>query len=215
MNIEICAENINAAIEAQNAGADRIELCFDLSVGGISPTMEEMIEAKSRLNITTNVLLRPRGGDFVFSAREIDEIMTGIETCGQFGFSGVVIGALNSDGTVNMPVCRQMVEFARKLSLSVTFHRAIDCTSNIFSALEDVISLGVDRVLTSGGSEGAFQGADTIARMVKQASGRTIIMAGAGVTPDNVVQLIEKTSVTEVHGSRIAIIRALRCHEQK
>ena len=122
----------------------------------------------------------------------------------------MVIGALTKEGDVDMELCRELVSVARTYGLSVTFHRAIDEARDIFQALEDVISLGVDRVLTSGGAPDAWTGRETIRRMVEQAAGRTIILPGGGVSPENAVALAEYTGVTELHGTRTGIIRAVR-----
>lgn len=209
MLVEICADGLGAARDAVRADADRIELCEDLSCGGITPSHEVLDEAAS-LGVPVNVLIRPRGGDFVYNYAEIRSILFNIAYCGNVGVNGVVIGALTPDGRVDVPLCRDFIDLARSYGLSVTFHRAIDRTADIMEALDDVLSLGVDRILTSGGADSAPAGAAVIRRMVKRAAGRAVILAGAGITPEIAVDLVNATGVTEIHGSRTTIINAIK-----
>ncbi|MDT3361793.1 MAG: copper homeostasis protein CutC [Bacteroidota bacterium] len=209
MLVEICADGLGAARDAVRAGADRIELCEDLSCGGITPSHEVLDEAAS-LGVPVNVLIRPRGGDFVYNYAEIRSILFNIAYCGNVGVNGVVIGALTPDGRVDVPLCRDFIDLARSYGLSVTFHRAIDRTADIMEALDDVLSLGVDRILTSGGADSAPEGAAVIRRMVEMVAGRAVILAGAGITPENAVDLVNATGVTEIHGSRTTIINAIK-----
>ena len=213
MLIEICSENIDIALKAQEKGALRVELCNDLSVGGITPAYDEIEQARTQLNIGLHVLIRPRGGDFYYSAAEISRILRDIEFCGSLiteegkVVDGVVIGALSRDRSIEQGACREMFAAARQYALSITFHRAIDRSRDIFKALDRVIDLEADRVLTSGGAESAFEGRETIASMVKMSIGSgTLIMAGAGITPENAGQLIAETSVPEIHGSRLSLL---------
>ena len=209
MLVEICADGLGAARDAVRAGADRIELCEDLSCGGITPSHEVLDEAAS-LGVPVNVLIRPRGGDFVYNYAEIRSILFNIAYCGNVGVNGVVIGALTPEGRVDVPLCRDFIDLARSYGLSVTFHRAIDRSADIMEALDDVLSLGVDRILTSGGADSAPEGAAVIRRMVERAEGKAIILAGAGITPENAVELVNATGVTEIHGSRTTIINAIK-----
>ena len=213
MLIEICSENIEIALKAQEKGAIRVELCNNLSIGGITPSYEEIEQARSQLNIGLNVLIRPRGGDFCYSAAEISRILKDIEFCGSLiteegkVMDGVVIGALARDRSIEYGACSEMFAAACQYGLSTTFHRAIDRSRDIFKALEKVIDLGADRVLTSGGAKSAFEGRDTIAQMVQMSVGSgTLIMAGAGITPENARQIIAETSVPEIHGSRLSLL---------
>jgi copper homeostasis protein len=157
--------------------------------------------ARKMLDIDINVLIRTRGGDFLYDSDEVAVMIRDIRTCASIGVQGVVIGALDPLGNIDMDCCRALVATARNYGLSVTFHRAIDRAYDIFTALDDAIALGVDRVLTSGGKPSAYQGMDTIAQMNKMASGRTIIMPGAGITPSNIKEIITSTGVSEVHFS--------------
>ena len=213
MLIEICSENIEIALKAQEKGAIRVELCNNLSIGGITPSYEEIEQARRQLNIGLNVLIRPRGGDFCYSAAEISRILKDIEFCGSLiteegkVMDGVVIGALARDRSIEYGACSEMFAAACQYGLSTTFHRAIDRSRDIFKALEKVIDLGADRVLTSGGAKSAFEGRDTIAQMVQMSVGSgTLIMAGAGITPENAGQIIAETSVPEIHGSRLSLL---------
>lgn len=206
MLVEICADGLGAARDAVRSGADRIELCEDLSCGGITPSHEVLDEAAS-LGVPVNVLIRPRGGDFVYNYAEIRSILFNIAYCGNVGVNGVVIGALTPDGRVDVPLCRDFIDLARSYGLSVTFHRAIDRTADIMEALDDVLSLGVDRILTSGGAESAPEGKEIIRKMVKKAGNKAIILAGAGITPENAKDLIKYTGVKEIHGSRVGLTK--------
>jgi len=213
MLIEICSENIDIALKAQEKGALRVELCNNLSIGGVTPSYEEIEKARRQLNIGLNVLIRPRGGDFCYSAAEISRILRDIEFCGSLiteegkVVDGVVIGALARDRSIEYGACSEMFAAACEYGLSTTFHRAIDRSRDIFKALERVIDLGVNRVLTSGGAESAFEGRKTIAQMVQLSVGSgTLIMAGAGITPENAGQIIAETSVPEIHGSRLSLL---------
>ncbi len=206
MLVEICCDGLEAARVAVGAGADRIELCTDLACGGITPPHEILDEAVT-LGVPVNVLIRPREGDFVYNDSEIHHILFNIAYCGNVGVNGVVIGALTDDGRVDIPLCKDIVDLARSYGLSITFHRAIDRTADIMEALDDVLSLGVDRILTSGGAESAPEGKETIKKMVKRAGNKAIILAGAGITPGNATELIEYTGVKEIHGSRTGLTK--------
>jgi copper homeostasis protein len=190
-----------------------VELCNNISIGGVTPSYDEIEQARRQLNIGLNVLIRPRGGDFCYSAAEISRILRDIEFCGSLiteegkVVDGVVIGALARDRSIEYGACSEMFAAACEYGLSTTFHRAIDRSRDIFKALERVIDLGVNRVLTSGGAESAFEGRKTIAQMVQLSVGSgTLIMAGAGITPENAGQIIAETSVPEIHGSRLSLL---------
>lgn len=201
IKFEICCGSLQSALNAQEAGAHRVELCSALSLGGLTPSYGTIEMARKMLEIDINVLIRTRGGDFLYGSDEVAVMIRDIRTCASIGVQGVVIGALDPLGNIDMDCCRALVATARNYGLSVTFHRAIDRAYDIFTALDDAIALGVDRVLTSGGKPSAYQGMDTIAQMNKMASGRTIIMPGAGITPSNIKEIITSTGVSEVHFS--------------
>lgn len=199
--LEICcadAESVDAAI---SGGADRIELCSALSEGGLTPSKGLIDYACSRAEIPVNVLIRPRGGDFVYSEAETDIMISDIEYAAKAGAAGVVIGALNVDGTIDFDCCERLVSCAKSHKLTVTFHRAFDLSSDPILALANILLLRCDRLLTSGQAADAIQGSDLIGRLVKETEGKLIILAGAGVTPANAANLIDLTGATELHAS--------------
>ncbi len=206
--LEICcadAESVDAAIIG---GADRIELCAALSVGGITPSKGLIDYACSKGALPINVLIRPRPGDFIYNQCETDIMLDDIAYAGKAGASGVVIGALQADGTIDYDLCKQLVDCAKSAGLSVTFHRAFDLCCDPVAELEAVMSLGCDRLLTSGQAPDAIKGAAVISRLVKDSDGRLTILAGAGVSPANIADLIELTGVTEVHASAKTTIQS-------
>jgi copper homeostasis protein len=212
MTIEICCDGYEKALAAEKAGAGRIELCQELAIGGTTPSHETIKKVAESMNIPVNVLIRPRSGDFVYSAAELGQILDDIRFCGELKkINGVVFGALLKDGSVDVEATRKMVLEARRYSLSTTFHRAIDESSDIFKALRDIIDIGgVDRILTSGGASDAYSGRQVIAEMVEKAAGRISIMAGCGVTAANAAAIVSATGIHEIHGSRLEIISALK-----
>ena len=182
---EACCPSAEAAGIAAKNGASRVELCESLEIGGVTPSQKMMEQVlKENPGLCVNVLVRPRGGDFIFSEDEIQTMLKDIRLCKSLGVNGVVIGALRPDGGVDMACMRRLIEEARPLS--ITFHRAFDECSDVRDCLEDVIALGCDRLLTSGHEKNALEGRFTIADLVKQAAGRIIIMAGCGVRPSNI-----------------------------
>ena len=201
--LEIAANSLASALAAQHGGADRVELCENLGEGGCTPSYGTLAMARERLRIPLYVLIRPRAGDFVYDALERDTMLRDIELCVRLGCDGVVIGALDAGGDVDVALCRELVDAARPLG--VTFHRAIDVARDREAALEPVIALGCERVLTSGASASAVEGADTIAALVRRAGGRIGVMAGAGVSPENVRDLVTRTGVRDVHASAKAL----------
>lgn len=199
MLLEVCCGNRQSAINAAAAGAQRIELCRDLSVGGLTPSHEDILYCKEHLPLQTFVLIRPRGGDFCYTDEEFDTILSDIAFCREHGIPGVVIGFLNEDLSVDVDKCRRALKEAG--TMQVTFHRAFDRCKDWQVALEQIIDCGFHRILTSGQQPTAPQGADTLAAIVKQAQGRITILAGSGVGSDNVAELIHRTQVNEVHAS--------------
>lgn len=197
--LEIAANSHLSALAAQAGGADRIELCENLGEGGTTPSYGTLAMTRDKLSIPIFVLIRPRAGDFLYDARETEVMLHDIAACRQLGCDGVVIGALDSAGTIDLPLCRELVAAAS--GMQVTFHRAFDAVRDPVQALESIIALGCHRVLTSGAQADAVQGAAAIAGFVRQAADRLSILAGAGLTPGNVSGLIEATGVTEVHAS--------------
>ncbi|MDR0866664.1 MAG: copper homeostasis protein CutC [Candidatus Symbiothrix sp.] len=200
--LEVCADSLENALTAQSAGARRIEFCSGLPEGGLTPSFAQIRGAREKLSSSKlYVLIRPRSGDFLYNAGEFEIIKSDIHFCGVCGCDGVVIGILNPDGTVDTERCRELVKIAKDYEMGVTFHRAFDRSNDLFQAMEDIIDLGCERILTSGGRDTAIEGADTLRQLIEKAGDRIIIMPGAGVTPENAVELIQKTGLRELHGT--------------
>ena len=197
--LESCCTDVEQIRRAQEAGARRIELCEKLAVGGVTPSAELLKAAISVAKVPVNVLVRPRGGDFVFSAAEADTMLRDIELCREAGAAAVVIGALDSRGDVDMPLMRRLCDAAS--GMSVTFHRAFDVCADPLAAFEDVLALGCDRLLTSGHESDAFKGRFFIAELVERAAGRIIVMPGCGVRRSNIDRIAADTGAVEFHAS--------------
>ncbi len=196
---EACVDSVESALAAQEGGADRVELCADLLEGGVTPSAGIIQLTRRYLHIPIHVLIRPRGGDFCYSESEFEVIQRDIETAKQLGANAAVFGILNADGSVDKEHTAMLVALARPLS--VTFHRAFDRTREPFQALETLIDLGIERLLTSGQAASALEGADLIRDLVQRAGSRITIMAGAGVNEQTVGKIVRQTGVKEVHGS--------------
>jgi len=199
--VEVASNSVQSAIAAQKGGAGRIELCGNLIEGGTTPAKSQIELTRENVDILLNVIIRPRGGDFLYNDLEFESMKRDIELCGQLKCDGVVIGMLDTDGNVDIRRNKELIEIAKRYNLSVTFHRAFDRVRDLSLALEDVISLGCDRILTSGGFENVFDGRFVIKDLVKQANGRIIIMPGAGVNESNASEIIKITGATEIHGT--------------
>ena len=197
IQIEACVESLEAALAAAAGGADRIELCTNLAVGGTSPGSELLAACVSRLDIPVFVMVRPRAGDFCYSPAERTQMLDGIRRAQDAGAHGIVTGALRSNGTVDEGLTRALIASAHPLP--VTFHRAFDSCDDVEGTLETLIDLGATRVLTSGGPRGAPEGAAAIGKLVRLAAGRIGILAGGGINGDNVAALVHASGVREVH----------------
>lgn len=197
--LEVIGFTIESCLIAQAAGAHRIELCDNPSEGGTTPSYGFIKTARENLSIELYPIIRPRGGDFLYSEIEFEVMKADIQICKNLGCDGVVIGMLNADGTVDKKRCKQLVDIAQPMG--VTFHRAFDRTKDPFKALEDIISIGCERILTSGQKSVATDGAALLNELVKQANGRIIIMPGSGVRSDNIETLVKKTNAIEFHTS--------------
>jgi copper homeostasis protein len=201
--LEICAFSAEAAQHAQNAGANRIELCSAYSEGGLTPSAGTIRIARKLLNIECCIMIRPRGGDFCYTPIEIDQMHFDIEHAKNAGADGVVLGVLQPNGHINIIRTREMVQHAAPLK--VTFHRAFDMTADPLRAIDDLLICGCSRILTSGQKATAIQGIETIRKIVTHAGGKIQIMAGSGVTPQNAPQLMH-AGVHALHLSAKKII---------
>ena len=199
--LESCCTSLDEVIEAERRGASRIELCEDLAVGGVTPSHTLIEEAVKAVNIPVNVLVRPRGGDFHFSESEVLKMLEDIAFCSDSGVAAVVIGALDAEGSVDMAVMERLVAQARLHGLGVTFHRAFDVCAEPLKAFDDILSLGCDRLLTSGHEADAFAGRFTIAELVRRGGDRIKVMAGCGVRPSNIDAIIAASHCPECHAS--------------
>ena len=199
--IEIACFNLESALIAQKAGADRVELCDDMSVGGTTPAIEMIQQAREHLTIEINVMIRPRGGNFVYSDSEFEQMKSEIETIKKLGISGLVFGILNQDNTINIEQNKRLVELAKPLSC--TFHRAFDEVLNYEEALEDVISCGFSTILTSGTFPNVMEGKEVLKQLVIQANNRIEIMPGGGLRSANISELNNMVNANWYHSSAI------------
>ncbi|MGZ3331842.1 MAG: copper homeostasis protein CutC [Gemmatimonadaceae bacterium] len=196
--IEAAVETLESSLAAERAGADRIELCDNLSEGGTTPDGGLVAAIVERIRLPVFVLIRPRAGDFVYSESEFEVMIRDIELTRTMGIAGLVTGALDVKGRVDVKRTRSLVKAAG--GLPVTFHRAIDSSANLAVALDDAIDAGVSRVLTSGGAPTALEGVGVIAGLALRARKRVSIIAGGGIRERNVREVIARTGVHEVHG---------------
>ena len=199
INMEVCANSLRSALAAQEGGAIRVELCDNLPEGGTTPSYAQIALAKKLLNIQVYPIIRPRGGDFLYSDLEFELMKEDIKVCRELKCEGVVIGILKADGSVDKERCGELIALAG--GMSVTFHRAFDMSSDLFKALEDVIELGCVRILSSGGESAALKGAVVLQKLISQANDRVSIMPGAGITVHNIAELIRLTGAKEFHAS--------------
>ena len=197
--IEVCANSAASCVAAEQGGAVRVELCAGIPEGGTTPSYGEMVTARRAIGIQLNVIIRPRGGDFLYTPAEVQTMLLDIEAAKAAGADGVVFGCLGADGTVDVETNARLKQAAG--GLSTTFHRAFDVCRDPFEALEEIIALGFDRILTSGQGATAPAGGALIAELVRRAQGRIIIMPGCGVNETNVAGLARDTGATEFHMS--------------
>lgn len=197
--LEICVDSIDSALAADRAGAHRIELCSSLLEGGLTQSAGVMRAVRERVSPAVFVMIRPRGGDFLYSDAEFEAMKEDIRTAKSLGANGVVLGLITEYGRVDVVRTRELVEVARPLE--TTFHRAFDLSEDLHQSLEDVIATGAGRILTSGGARTAPEGAEQIRKLVQAARGRIIIMAGSGIQSRNLRQVLADTAVCEVHAS--------------
>jgi len=211
--LEVIAFNIESCIIAEKNGASRIELCANPSEGGTTPSAGMIAEARKSTSIQLFPIIRPRGGDFLYSDQEFNAMMYDIETCWNLGCDGVVIGMLTKEGNIDIKRCAQLIENA--IDMSVTFNRAFDRVNDPLLALEQIIELGCKRILTSGLKPTVMEGIEMITQLVQRAGSRITIMPGSGVRSNNIIQLAEITGANSFHSSaRKNISSQMNYHNQ-
>lgn len=206
MKVEICANSYESAINAEKAGADRIELCTELAVGGITPSYGLIKKVIEDVSIPVNVLIRPRSGDFSYSDAEFDIMKQDILFCKEQGCNGIVSGVLKIDSTIDVPRTKELIEFSN--SLSFTFHRAFDWVDSPQKAVETLVKLGIQRVLTSGQEISAISGIRLLKKLHQQCGDRLIILPGGGINKENVLQF-KAAGFKEVHFSATKLHKTL------
>ncbi|RZK41691.1 MAG: copper homeostasis protein CutC [Pedobacter sp.] len=197
--LEVCANSYASAQAAEKGGAIRVELCENMAEGGTTPSYGTIRLSTANLKIQVWPIIRPRGGDFLYSGNEFDLMKADIEVCKELGCGGVVFGILTANGNVDKARCKELIDFA--YPLPAAFHRAFDMCADLEQGLEDLIELGFVRVLTSGGEETAYGGLTRINELVRQANCRIEIMPGAGINPENIIEIKEKTGANVFHSS--------------
>jgi copper homeostasis protein len=195
--LEICTDTVLSAIDAMNAGARRIELCDNLGEGGTTPSYGTILKAKEMLSIPVHVIIRPRGGDFLYNPIEYDIMREDIIFCKKAGIDGIVTGMLTPGGNIDTLRFTELVELARPMQ--TTFHRAFDMCSDPFRALEDIAATGASRLLTSGQKNKAVEGSDLIAQLIRSAGDSIIIMPGSGIDKTNIESIARRTGAAEFH----------------
>ena len=196
---EVCANGLQSAINAQLAGADRIELCENLEVGGITPAPELMMKVRESIQLPIHVLIRPRAGDFNYAEEEFQSMIESIQTCKKLKMEGVVLGVLQDDFTIDQERTAQLISLAKPMS--VTFHRAFDVVIDPVESLNTLIKLGVNRILISGQKENALLGSDLIGKLVSIAKDKITLLAGGGITEDNITAIVNQSGTHEFHFS--------------
>ena len=211
---EICANSVESCLAAQEGGADRVELCAGIPEGGTTPSYGEIKLARKLLTKTKlHVIIRPRGGDFLYTPLELERMEEDIRICRDLGVDGVVFGCLTEEGEVDREANRRLVELARPMS--VTFHRAFDRTADPMKALEDIISLGCNRILTSGQQPKAIDGISLLAKLEKKLKEYPLppiqLLAGSGVNEENIRQIFDATGIHEYHFSaRVNVVSKMK-----
>ena len=204
---EVCANSVESCLAAQKGGADRVELCAGIPEGGTTPSYGEIKVARKLLTSTRlHVIIRPRGGDFLYTPLEAERMEEDIRMCRQLGADGVVFGCLTAEGNVDMDLNRRLMKCAE--GMSTTFHRAFDRTTDPMAAIEDIISLGFNRILTSGQQPKAVDGTQLLAKLQHAANGRITLLAGSGVNEDNIRSIYTATGITEYHFSARVSVRS-------
>jgi copper homeostasis protein len=201
MLLEIACFNLESALIAQRAGADRIELCEDYSCGGVTPSFETIIEARKKISIPLFVMIHPRKGTYTYNQAELEEMIRQIRFCKEHAIDGVVFGALDEDKNIDKILCAALSSIAHPLK--TTFHRAFDEVENPFDALEDVIDCRFDRILTSGSKKTAIEGSHVISGLIKKAGSQITILPGGGIRSNNIAELKKETGAVEFHSAAL------------
>ena len=199
--LEIACFNVQSGLIAQEAGADRIEFCADYKAGGITPTTNDILEARKLLHIPLHVIIRPRGGNFIYDAEELELMKRDILLCKEHNIDGVVLGVLNSNNTIDVKTNKELVELAKPMS--VTFHRAIDACSDIEKAFSEIIELGFNKVLTSGGKQTALEGIEVLKKCQQKFGEKISIMPGGGIRSNNLELIKNETRCYEFHSAAL------------
>jgi copper homeostasis protein len=199
--LEIACFNVQSCALAQEAGADRIEFCDNYSLGGITPSQTDIIEAKKLLHIPLHVIIRPRGRNFVYDTEEIEMMKHDVLFCKEQNINGVVFGVLTPDNTINVKANKELVELAKPMS--VTFHRAIDSCENIEKSLEEIIGLGFNKVLTSGGKQNALDGIETLKKCQEEYGEKITIIPGGGIRSNNIGLIAKETGCIQFHSAAL------------
>jgi len=202
--LEISVEALESALAAEHGGADRIELCGDLSLGGVTPGADLMRTTRAQVRIPIFSMVRPRAGDFVYSSAELAEMKRSVVGAKEAGMDGVVLGVLTKKHRVDVERTRELTELARPLP--VTYHRAFDEIADLHKALEDIIQSGAKRILTSGGAKSALEGAATLAELMDAAGERIVILPGAGISSVNIAEVARRTRAREFHSGLSAAL---------
>jgi copper homeostasis protein len=195
--LEVCVDSVESAVAAQQGGAGRVELCAELEHGGITPSVGMIKSVREKVSLKVHVMIRPRTADFCYSEAEFEVMKKDVQEAKNLGIDGLVFGILTSDRRIDSAKTKILLDMARPLS--ITFHRAFDETVDLFEALSELTRLGVDRVLTSGGEPSVEAGVQTLAAIVRKAGSSIKVLAGGGITFENVADVIDKTNVDEVH----------------
>jgi copper homeostasis protein len=207
---EICIDSPAGAIAAERAGANRVELCANLLEGGTTPSLGLMEATIARTKLPVQVMVRPRGGDFLYSQIEVDMMLRDIAAAKQARAGGVVFGCLTAEGDIDATLTQRLIAAARPLS--VTFHRAFDVARDAERSLDILIGLGIDRLLTSGQEPNALEGAPLIRRLIERSGGRIIVMPGGGITARNVARVLQETGAAEIHFAALTESQSTMTH---
>lgn len=204
MLVEICATSVQSAVNTQQAGAKRIELCSELAVGGITPSYGLIKQVWKEITIPVFVLIRPRSGNFVYSEVEFEVMKSDIKICKELGCAGIVSGVLKEDFSIDLIRTKELIEWSKPLEF--TFHRAFDLTKNPLKSLEELIELGASRILTSGQETSAEKGIDLLVKLKELAQDKLTILPGGGISAEN-VHLLRESGFTEIHASASSLFK--------